>query len=443
MRKILPDKTTKFANYLVAAILLLVPFHAFITVWGSQLVGHYTVLRLWSSALLTVLVGITVWWLAKDTKLRKWFVGSLLVRLILVYAALTLLLGVIAWAKGDVSPGALAYGTYINLRFLVWFLAVLLVAQRSPWLAGNWARLLLVSAAVTVGFAVLQYTVLPHNFLTHFGYGQRTIEAIETINNNPDYIRVQSTLRGANPFGAYLVLVLSVLAGLFMAGRRRVVCVVFGVVAAFALFASGSRSAWGATVVSLAIIVWFRLSTNRSRQMFAGLAGAFVLAVVAGFLAFRHHADLQNAILHTQDNSNISVTSNEAHASALRQGVRDIAQQPLGAGPGTAGPASVHNQAGGVRIAENYYVQIGQEVGWLGLALFLSIIVLVALELFQARATLLALVLFASFIGLALVNFVSHAWTDDTLAYLWWGLAGIALARPLPKPKGAKHEAAQ
>ncbi len=428
----------RLANTLVASVLVVVPFHAFLTVWGSQIVGHYTALRLWNGVVLSLLVSITVWWLSKDTKVRAWFMGSLLVRLILAYAALTLMLGIVSWFRGDVSPGALAYGVFINLRFLAWFLAVLLTAQRSPWLAGKWVRLVLVPAAVVVAFAVLQYTVLPHSFLTHFGYGPKTVEAIETINNNPDYIRVQSTLRGANPFGAYLVLILSVLGGLFMASRRRVVCAVFGALAAFALFASGSRSAWGATAVSLAIIVWFWLPKGRSRLVFAGVAGVFAVAAIAGFFALRHQADLQNAILHTQDSSNISVTSNEAHASALRQGLRDVAQQPLGAGPGTAGPASVHNTVGGPRIAENYYVQIGQEVGWLGLALFLSIIVLVGLELFQARASLLALVLFASFVGLALVNFVSHAWTDDTLAYLWWGLAGIALAHPLPPQKTPK-----
>lgn len=393
--------------------------------------------------MLVVLLGIASWWLATDKALRKWFFSSLLVRLILAYGALTLLLGVVSWLKGSVSAGALAYGVLLNLRFLGWFLAVLLVAQRSGWLAGAWVKIVLVPAAIVVGFAVLQYTILPHAFLSHFGYGPGTIEPFETINNNPEYIRVISTLRGANPLGAYLVVVLSVLGGLFLAGRRRTVCVVFGIVAALALFASGSRSAWGAAAVSLAIIIWFRLSSNRSRLIFGGAVGVLVAAALAGFFLLRHHADLQNAILHTQDNSNISVTSNEAHASALREGVRDMTQQPLGGGPGTAGPASVHNQAGGVRIAENYYVQIGQEVGWLGLALFLSILVLVALELFQARASLLALVLFASFVGLALVNFVSHAWTDDTVAFLWWGLAGIALARPLPKSKGTKREAAK
>ena len=45
-----------------------------------------------------------------------------------------------------------------------------------------------------------------------------------------------------------------------------------------------------------------------------------------------------------------------------------------------------------------------------------------------------ALSLFGSLIGLTFINLLSHAWTDDTLAYVWWGLAGIAMA-PLPEIK--------
>jgi hypothetical protein len=28
---------------------------------------------------------------------------------------------------------------------------------------------------------------------------------------------------------------------------------------------------------------------------------------------------------------------------------------------------------------------------------------------------------------------LSHAWADDTLAYVWWGLAGIAMVTVEPK----------
>ncbi len=156
---------------------------------------------------------------------------------------LIILLGFVAWLKGEVTPKAWAYGLLVDLRFPAWFLAVLLTAQRSPWLRRMWPKLVLIPAIVVTMFAVLQFTVLPHDFLSHFGYGTATIAPIETINHNDHYIRVQSTLRGANPLGAYLVLVISALGVLYMRGRRKQACVVLGLIALAALYASGSRSA--------------------------------------------------------------------------------------------------------------------------------------------------------------------------------------------------------
>jgi hypothetical protein len=60
------------------------------------------------------------------------------------------------------------------------------------------------------------------------------------------------------------------------------------------------------------------------------------------------------------------------------------------------------------------------------------------------RRELLSQILFASLIGITFINFLSHAWTDDTLAYLWWGLAGIALAPIITdrqKAHGKTHKA--
>ena len=434
--------SSKLGQYIVGIVLALVPFHAFLTVWGSALVGHYTLLRLWDEFALLLLVGTACFWLTRNKVLRTWFFSSLLVRLIFAYAGLTLLLGLISYIKGDVTLKALAYGVLVNLRFLAWFLAVLLVAQQSPWLRRTWPRLLLVPAAIVVAFASLQYTVLPHNFLSHFGYSATTnIAPIETINHNAHYIRVQSTLRGANPLGAYLVIVLATLGALFLRGARKVVAGIFGVVALFSLYASGSRSAWIGVFLTLAVIGWVSLPSRTARIRAAWVAGAAMVVALGLFLALRDNPNVQNAVLHTQNGSKIAVSSNGAHESALRNGVKDVLHQPLGDGPGTAGPASEYNGSHPARIAEDYYVQIAQETGWLGLALLLSIFALVTMELYRkARASRLALIVFASFIGLAFVNLLSHAWTDDTLAFTWWGLAGIALAAPLPKPlKGTRE----
>ncbi len=425
-------RTSNFADYLVAVVLVAVPLHGFLTVWGSALVSHYTLLRLWDDTALLLLAGIVGYWLARDQALRRWFSGSLLVRLVLIYVALTVLLGLVSLVKGDVVPKALGYGLVVNLRFLVWFLAVLLTAQRSVRLARWWPKLLLYPALIVAFFATFQYTVLPHNFLSHFGYNANTtIAPIETINHNPHYIRVQSTLRGANPLGAYLVVVLAALGVLLVRGQRKLICAVFGMVALFALYASGSRSAWIGTIVSLVVVAGFLLKTWRLRLL-AGGVGLVVLAVTASlFLVLRGHEALQNQLLHTQDHSVVAISSNDAHVDALRSGAQDLLHQPLGDGPGTAGPASEYNTGHPVRIAENYYVQVAQETGWLGLALFLSIVCLVGMELYQrVRVSRLALALLAALAGISFVGLLSHVWTDDSVAFLWWGLAGIALAIP-------------
>jgi O-antigen ligase len=103
--------------------------------------------------------------------------------------------------------------------------------------------------------------------------------------------------------------------------------------------------------------------------------------------------------------------------------------QPFGAGPGTAGPASEHNNHP-ARIAENYFLQVGQEAGWLGLGLFIAIVVLIGKSFWDRRIepNQLVIVMLSSLVGLIVVNLLLPAWTDDTLAYVWWGLAGITAA---------------
>ena len=109
-------------------------------------------------------------------------------------------------------------------------------------------------------------------------------------------------------------------------------------------------------------------------------------------------------------------------------------REPLGQGPGTAGPASFRND-NPARISENYFIQIGQEVGILGLLLFVAINIGIARELWVRRDQLLSLVLLTSLAGLTLVNLISHAWADDTLGLIFWGLAGIAIASHKPTPE--------
>lgn len=381
--------------------------------------------------MLVVIVGIVGFWLAKDKSLRAWAAQSYVLLTIVLFIVLNLLFGARGVLLGNVSIGAFLFGLLLNLRYLVFFLVVMMLMKYSQWSRERWLRIIIIGAVIVSAFAVLQFTVLPHDFLAHFGYGIATIEPYETINNNQAYIRVASTLRGANPLGAYMLVMITLLAAIWPRLQRKVT---WGIVLALctgALAFSFSRSAWVGTIVALACLLALRLRT-RQHWLRAGL-GALGFTVLLGtaFAVFHNNRLLQNALYHTDDNSTITVSSNDQRSSAIRSGVHDIVHEPLGRGVGSAGPASVHNTAAPARLAENYYLQIGQELGWFGLISYVAITLAVGFQLWQQRRDRLALGLLAAFAGLFVVNMLSHAWTDDTLAYIWWGLAGIVIGQGL------------
>lgn len=432
---------------LIVVIIALIPFHAIVTVWAASVVGHYTALRLWKEYLLFILTVAAGYLVMKDTPLRQWLTGSWLARLIAAYGAVQLLWGAAAYYLHQVTLFALAYGWLADLRYLVFFLDVLVIARLVPRLASAWLRFVFWPAAVVAVFGLLQRFILPYDFLRHLGYSQATIFPYEDINHNIHYIRVMATMRGSNPLGAYLVVVLSLLSAYWLQWRRAVgrrlklparyypaIWVpLLGVVACMVLVFTFSRSAWLGLLSGIACCVWLSLPSKRLRRYALMLAAACVLIGGGVALGLRHSATFQNVFFHTQAHSAVATSSDQGHASALQAGIRDVVHEPFGRGPGTAGPASVYNRGHATRIAENYFIQIAQEVGWAGLGLFLAINLTAAYGLWQRRADVLSLGLLAALIGVSIVNLFSHAWGDDTLAYLWWGLAALALATPLPR----------
>lgn len=421
-------------------ILLLMPFHAFLTVWGSSLVGHYTALRLWKEVLLAICMAGVICLIATDHKIRSHTLSRRLVWLIFSYMLLTVAWGLLALNQHDVTAKALGYGLIVNLRFLAFFLVTWAVALRMARLRTNWQWLVYWPAIVVVAFGLLQVFVLPNDFLRHFGYGASTIPAYETINHNQHYVRIASTLRGANPLGAYLVIPISLVSVLLLSGKRNWRQGVFLVAALAVLFFTFSRSAWIGAGLSLVIILFLSRLSRRSQRIALAVATGLILTGAVLAVAFHDDRSFENFVFHTQTHSAVPDTSNQDHLSALKTGLDDLRHHVLGAGPGTAGPASVYNNHP-ARIAENYYIQIGQEVGWLGLFMFVLINVGVGYLLLLRRADPLALSLFASLVGLTFINLLSHAWTDDTLAYVWWGLAGIAMT-PLVKAQDARDDKA-
>ena len=424
---------------LTMVILFLMPFHALITVWLASIFDHYTAFRLWKEALLALSVLGALYLLATDHKIRFHTLSRRLVWLILTYILLNVVWGLLALDQGDVSAKALSYGLISNLRYLVFFLVTWSVALRLPRLRNHWQWLVYFPAIGVVVFGLLQIFVLPTDFMRHFGYSEATIPVYETVNSNQDYVRIASTLRGPNPLGAYLVIPISLVTVLMLRKGRNWRYALFLAAAAVVLFFSFSRSAVIGALLSVVVILFLSHLSRKSQKIALGVVGGLVAIGLTFTVALWNNPHFQNFVFHTQDQSQIKISSNDARERAITKGIKEVWEHPLGGGPGTAGPASVYNQNRESRIAENYFVQIGQEVGWLGLAMFILINLGVGALLYVRRGEALALSLFASLVGLTLINLVSHAWTDDTLAYVWWGLAGVAMA-PLPEKQVKPEE---
>jgi len=410
------------------AIIVLLPLHAFLSTWGGTAIGPLLVWKSWKEIVLALLVPVvTVYVLLRRDIARllwsRWFN-----KLIIAYVLLHIVLAFFSRASAD----AVVAGLLMNLRFLAMLtLGQLIAASGHPWVIklkawlGPW--LLWVMFGLSI-FAVLQVTVLPKDFFAWFGYNKdATIAPVTLVDNNPNVLRAFATMRGPNTLGAYLVIPLA-FSLYYLAKRRRVVlagtATILGVIA---LVLTDSRSAWlgaGAMVLTMGGLFM-------PRQMLTTWAKRLVVPVVLivallGWAAVNVPA-LRLAIFHSSPGDpTLTEGSTDAHWAATWQGIKDVVAAPLGTGPGSAGPASFYNTKGGPRLSEDYFVQIGQEVGVLGMLLFLAISFLVAKALWQTK-TPAAWLLLASFIGINIINIFLHGWADDPTAMTWWGLAGLII----------------
>lgn len=351
--------------------------------------------------------------------------------LIGAYIALHIVTAIVTLALGG-TLASVAAGLLIDLRYVVYFGLVFVGVLLFPQQRKNFFKVFMFGACLVMLFALLQVFVLPADILTHIGYGPHTIEPYLTVDKNTDYIRINSTLRGPNPLGAYAVIVLGVMA-VAIAQRKippmlqsRIMAVILVAGGSVALWASYSRSALLAGVAAIVIALGMSLFHKLRLRTWIALA-AVAIVITTGFLVTNHDSRfVSNVLLHENPNGGSQAKSNEGHVSSLQDGVVRLIRQPLGAGIGSTGTASYYDTT--PLTIENQYLFIAHEVGWIGLLLFLCIFIEVMRRLWLKRKDWLALGVFAGGIGMAFIGLLLPVWADDTVSLIWWGLAAVALA---------------
>ncbi len=441
-RMVAKSKSLKFIDKLYLGLILVIfggiVLHAPATVWLGNMMPDYAVaFKAWKEILILVALAIAVYLMIKNNKLS--ILRRPLVMLMVGYGLLHLIYAIFS----NLSTDIVVAGLMIDLRYIAFFLVVYLATELYPVLRGIMLRVGLAGALVVFVFALLQVFVLPKDILSSIGYGRDTIAPYLTIDQNNDFIRINSTMRGPNPLGAYAMLALTLFGSWLFSKKPRLprnMIIFFSTSmlgAIVALWFSYSRSALLAAVVSIGALVVYKARHLISRRnMLLGVLTAAVVGLIVA-LSLSGSSFVANVVLHENPADSNSINSNDGHAESLNDGIDRLVAQPLGSGVGSTGSASLIGEK--PLIVENQYLYISHEVGWFGLALFVVIYIALMSALWKRRQDWLSLGLFFSGIGLAMIGILLPVWADDTVAIIWWGLSGLALVGVEYKQRIKKH----
>lgn len=399
--------------------------HALFSVaMGTLFPSHSLLIKSWKEILM-LLAGIIAIFLLYKTKKTKILRDPIIV-IIAAYAALHLVLLTYNFQGVAASLAGLA----IDLRYVFFFALVYIAINLYPEYRKVFIRVGIAGALVVLIFALLQVFILPHDILKYIGYNVNTISPYLTVDKNNDFIRINSTLRGPNPLGAYSVIVLAIAIAAISKNKIKktktsiIITTVLLVGGLVALWSSYSRSALIAAVLSVAIVLAITVFRKLSTKMWITI-GLSVVILTAGISMIMGNQFISNVLLHENPSGGSNISSNEGHIKSLQDGVNQLIKQPLGAGIGSTGSASLYSNS--QEIIENQYLFTAHEAGWLGLIGFVVIFGLTMYQLWKSRSNWLNLGVFASGVGLALIGMLLPVWVDDTIAIIWWGLAAIAM----------------
>jgi putative inorganic carbon (HCO3(-)) transporter len=432
---------TKASLYIFYGMLAYMPFHIFLsTIIGANL-GFLELAKVLKDV---VLLAGFLCVLAVSLR-QKWFkswLTSPLVILTGLYGLLTLVVALWRPVDADAEILGVVYNTRFLLFFLYGWLLTKLVDAKS--LRTQAIKITLVAGFIVAAFGVFQYLLLPNDALVRLGFTRANgVLPAFFIDDKPDLERVMSTLRDPNSLGAYLLIIGSLLAATWLNLKKKVKPMLFGsyaILLVLCLFFTFSRSGWLSAVITTAVFTWLWLSKGKTKTVLQKVNKTYILVgfgVVAGLMiglaASWNSYFVQNVIFHA-DEATVLEDPNELRLRFLNESIQEVVDNPLGTGPGSVGVVSSKNDLDAGRLTENYYLQIAGEVGIVGLLLFMAIALLVLVKLYGAYQTnkkdgLIAAALIASFVGISFGGLLNHIWINETVAYVWWGLAGLLVLK--------------
>lgn len=421
--------------WVLLSILGLLVLHAPLTVWlVSQ--GAPVEVKAWKEFLLVVAGVLLLWDVLRSGRYRQ-FLRDKLLWLVAAYGIIHAVVALVA----DNPLTSEIVGLMVNLRYVVFFALVYIFLSLYPTYRSSFIKIGVLGAVIVSSVALLQ-VVLPHDTLKHLGYSSATIKPYILLDDNPSFVRINSTLRGPNPLGAYAMIVLLGVAAYCMKKRRGILASsnkwllsVIALGSAAALWLSYSRSAWIGLAAGAVVFAALTIGTSVSRRQL-GVASVFIVVAALALYGVRDTTWFHAVILHDDPTTGAVVTSDQAHAQSITESTERFMNEPFGRGVGTSGSASLFG--GEPLVIENQYLMVAHEVGWLGAALFVGIWLMVLHRLWLHRRSWLGVSMLSSGIGLMVIALVWPVLVDDPVSMMWWGLAAVAITPEVKKRKARR-----
>lgn len=415
----------KFLYYGTLGLFVYMPFHIFLTQWLSTYTGGLNGWKLAKDIVTAALVALGMALVVYKRRYTKLYIG--LLGFALAFFLLHLVLMFATDQPRDTGLLATLYNNRVIWYVLLGYQLALLVPKKN--IAWTFAKALIAVSTVVclIGFA--QY-ILPKDVMTHFGYSiDRGAKPAFFIDDKPDLPRVFSTIRDPNSLGAFLILPIVILVDALIRrwkSQRRQFLGGLLMLHVLVLFLTFSRSAWIGAVLAVASLLALRYGSilKGYTQTYWLPVAVALLVLMGGLFMLRDQYVVQNVIFHADESTTMD-SPNELRVELFEKSAEGIVDEPLGHGPGTAGLVSTKLQK--PFLTENYYTQLGYEIGVLGLLMFLGFLSMILLKIWSLRQNILPQVLLASFVGVAFINLLLHGWANEAVAISWFGLAGLSL----------------
>jgi hypothetical protein len=239
-----------------------------------------------------------------------------------------------------------------------------------------------------------------------------------------EFVRVGSVLLSPLNLGFYLLVPFAIaIERAVRNGLRSYSGAALGIIGAALIFSQTRAALLGAVVIAF---VAFRPAAGRDwsrRVQFTFVLMIGLIIAVPGAVA----TGLSDRVTATTSGDEQSAFD---HIDAFWRGVRVIGDEPLGLGLGSSAGAGQRFDAPTLVITENYYLQVGVEVGVLGMAVFVALVLVMLRRLHRAQLAVPSLAVAAvrgAALGLAVAAFFLHSLATIAVAWPFFALAGAAI----------------